>query len=134
MKIQHLQLIQIGGRPPAEDGAPPKDSLAGIADQKDRIQEYHHRVNERRKKIHERQMAKRREQEALESQVLSQGAGGSIKKKKATAGEKANESSSQIDDVDELEEERLRQEASAAGRPFVKKSKKNKGKKGSEKL
>ena len=32
VKVQHLQLIQIGGRPPAEDGAPRKDSLAGIAD------------------------------------------------------------------------------------------------------
>jgi len=138
VKVQQLQLIQIGGRPPNPDtGAPPKDSLAGITEQKDRIAEYHHRVNERRKKIHEKQAARRKERDALEQKVL-QSAGPGVKtanktassiKKRASKGENNPEdSSSQIDDIDELEEERLRQEAVAKGVQPAKKSKKSKKK------
>lgn len=111
-------------------GSPPKNQLGGIADPKDRINEYHLRVNERRKKIHERQLAKKREQEDLSKSVLAQGTSGgaSSSLKKSKKGKGAAEDDN--DHVDELEEERIRQEAHLVAN----KKKKSKGKKGAEKL
>lgn len=133
VRVQHLQLIQIGGRPlpDHEGGSPPKNYLGGISDQKERIQEYHHRVNERRKKIYERQQAKKREQEELSQTVLGGASGSqghhasSIKKAKKSIGTDKDAVGTSGGHLDELEEERMRQESHMTA-----KKKKNKQKKG----
>lgn len=70
-KVSKLQLIEGDRYNPNMEQDPNSSSLVAVKDSKDRVQAYHEQVHARRKRIHEKQLAKKKEQDALEDKVLN---------------------------------------------------------------